>query len=234
MDPKTTDRAVRLISIPLGAAGLFIIAASLQAYYKLLTDAVREGFSDPFDLLFFIPFNTLILAVGLFAIYTTIKTWTDLNASRIRSLSAIAAVVFGGVILSNYPQYVNPHVQTIPEPVRFLLCSLIFLILTVLFYLSVSRWLIAKSSCAQEPPQPASPNLVGLFCFFIWVDLVNLVAELAPELSGQTDLSKMAWEMFGFLASILLAWALYKAILHLSARRIKRYEQSRPHVSTPA
>lgn len=234
MTTKTTDRAIRLLSLPVGVAGLFIIAGSLQAYYKLLIDAVRDGFSDlPLDLLFFIPFNTFFLALGLFAIYTAVKIWTHLTASGIRRLTAIGAVVFWGV-LANFVQYLPPRFQIESQSNWASLTFFGSILLPVLFYQAVSRWLTAKSSCPQEPPRPASPNLVGLFCLMIFGCLASLIFELAPKEPGLEGMPKLPWEFVALLVPALIAGVLYKTILHLSARRVRRYKQRQHPASTPA
>ncbi len=233
MGTKSTDRLIRFLSLPVGVAGLCVIAASLQAYYKLLIDAVRDGFSDPLGLLFIIPFNTFSLALGLFAIYTTVKIWTRLTPSRIRTLAAIGAVIFWGV-LANFVQYLPPNFQIESQSKWISLTVFGSILLPALFYQATSRWLTAKSSCPQEPPRPVSPNLVGLFCLMLFAGLASLINELAPKEPGIAELPKLPWEFVAFLVPALIAGILYKTILHLSAKRIKRYKQTTRPASTPA
>jgi predicted permease len=202
----------------------------LQAYYQLFTDAVPEGFSDPLGLLFFIPINTIFLAFGIFAIHTTVKIWTHLSASEIRRLIAIGAVILWGM-LANLFQYLPPSFQIESESNWSSLAGIGSVLLTVLFYLSMSRWLIARSSTPAEPPRLASPNLAGLFCLMIFVGLSILIFELAPKEPGHLGLPIEPWGFASLLVPLLVAGVLYKAILHLSARRVKRYKQSQRSVT---
>ncbi len=234
MTVKTTDRLIRILSLLVGVIGIAIVAAlSLEIYRQVFSFFASENPPATFDGLFTLFFITPFLALGLFAIHTAIKAWTRLTASLIHRLAAIGAVVVWGV-LANSLQYLPPHEQTLSEPVYFAITGSILLVLAVLFYTYVSRWLIARSSFSHKPPSPASPSLVAMFCFFIWVDLSTLAEQLVPKESGYTSVPKEPWGIVGLLTSFLIAVLLYKTILHLSARRIKRYKQSHLSTSSPA
>ena len=232
MSPKNTDRFIQVLSIPLGAVGVFAILGGLQAYYELFMDAVAEGFSDPLGLLLFIPIVTSFLAFGLFAIYTTLKIWARLSASHIRNLVAIGAIVLWGLLVNLF-QYLPLNFRIDSASNESSLINIGSILLMISLYRVVSRWLIARSSVSAEPPSPTSPTFVGVFCLLVFMFLSSLIIELAPKEPGQAGSPELPWEYVAILLPLLVAGVLYKTILHLSARRIKRYKLSKQLTSTP-
>lgn len=228
MKPKLIDLAIRLLAIPVGLMGLYIIALSLHAFYQEVTSDIPWTDWQYILLTLFIGLLMGSIVFGLcgFAIYTAVGTWKKITTTRVRWLLAFYALALWGLIMSML-RYAPIEVDDMTRLINEHSISSVLIIVCAIVYQITSRWLIARSSLGPEPPRPAARNWVGAFCILIWVGLSGVIgawSQAQPRPRGGPN----SWlEALSYLGPMLFAWLLYKSIIYFQDRRFKRYELSR-------
>lgn len=228
MKTKTADRLIRLLTIPVGLMGVYVIAGFFQGIYALIFDSTSEDWwGTVFTWLFIGLFmGSILLGIGGLALHTAIVTWKQVTASRVRRLAALCSVALWGLLAS---RLAYPHDEAgSPDHAMYALTGIGLLAVCVGFYLIVSRLLIARSSVVSGPPMPAQRHWIGLVCFLFWLELSSATeqwAQTQPQ-SSISDGPNFWVDPFSYSVPILAAWLLYKATIYVVDRRYKRYEQS--------
>ena len=213
MSSNAIDRTIRVLGILAGVIGLFAIGSSFHSYYNIFSNG--ESLLDHIFILFF---ALIVLAFGVFCVVVAVRTWKRITVSAIRQISAIIAIVLWAAIMALLELI---GVDPLSTPIWYSLLLFGAVLAAVLFYVISTQWLIAKSSMAQQPPQPVSRHLIGLVCFFLWVTSSSLIRDLASNVAGYEYLSRSPWVFIGLVLPIVLAWGAYKSIMYFANRRHK-------------
>ena len=226
MNPKTADRVIRLLTIPVGLMGGYMIAGFVQSIYGLIFVPTFEGWDTVFTLLFIGVFmGSVLLGIGGLALHTAIVTWKQVTASRVRRLAAICAIGLWGLLM-NVLSYIHIGAEGSAPSMTYDSIGMGMIFVCALVYLIASRWLIARSSLGPEPPRPAARHWIGLFCFLFWGQLSMVIDQWTRALS-HTGSGPIFWvEAIAVFAPVLTAWLLYKTIVYVVDYRYKRYEQN--------
>jgi hypothetical protein len=208
----TLNRANLIVRILATAVGLFAFYLSLEGITGIY-ESIRESFTDLVGSLFSVVFNLLILAFCAYCVSIAVRVWRPMRASIIRETSAVTCLLLFPYLLMAGDRLTAGR-PSLSDHAWSALTSLLAIILLVLFYVKLSRTLIARSTVEPKPTDPISKNLLGLLCFFVWLDLSTLASELW---AGPTkDPSRP--EALAIFGPGIFAILLYQVLIHYTRR----------------
>ena len=199
---------VRVLGALVGVSGLVVICGAASMSYHMLRDRPQWVAA-----VLGVVFSLLMLALGVYAVSVFVRACRPLTASIIRQICGLLTVLLWAQ-LGAWFRLVPQSIHRLPEDAWRSIAFFAALVIAAVAYVVASRWLIARSTVADKTRPPVSKNLIGLVCFFLFLDTSMVLHELAPKTPESQHVPEEPWLWIGFLGPLVLAVVVYHLVVH--------------------